>query len=821
MLDHLLQDLRYGVRTLIKNPGLAIVIVLSLALGIGANTAIFSVTSALLLKPLPYPQPDRLAILWLRSPGLGIPQDWPSPGEYEDIKTRNHVFEETALAIGRTVTLTGVAQPERVDATRATTSLFHLLGAKPFIGRLFIPQEDVPGQPVTVVLTYGFWKRKFGGDPNALGATLTLNGMQATIVGVLSPSFSLTHEVLPTIGGLEKADIYMPLPLGPDAVNNRGDENYNVMARMKPGVTPQQAQADVDVIAARIRQIDKRDPTFTISVVPLLEQVVGNVRRTVLVLFGAVGLVLLIACANVANLLLARASGRQKEIAVRAALGASRLRLVRQMLTESVFLSVLGGAAGLCIAALSLYAVRTINPGNIPRLDDVGIDGTVLAFTLGISVLTGIVFGLVPALRVSRADLNMSLKAGGRSGSDGGGLHATRDKLRGLLVAVEIALSLMLLVGAGLLVRSFARLQNVPPGFNPDHVISMRISANGPKYKEEKVVTRFYKDVADHIRNLPGVISEGAAGQLPLTSSISWGGLTVEGYTPSSNEPELQVDLREADENYFQTMKIPLIGGRFFSQTDTDTSQKIVLIDEKMSKRFWPHGDAIGKRVRPGGNTPANKNPWFTVAGVVGVVKQYGLDLDTRMVVYFPAMQNVSNSMYIVARTTSDPVALAGSIVREIHAIDSDVPVYDISTMEARVSRSLARQRFSMDMLGAFAGFALLLAAVGVYGVMSYLVTQGTRDIGVRIALGAQQSDILRLVIKQGMTLAFVGIIAGLAGAAAISRVMGSLLFGVGSTDFVTFTSVAILLAMIAFAACYIPARRAMRVDPLVALRYE
>ena len=614
----------------------------------------------------------------------------------------------------------------------------------------------------------------------------------------------------------------MPLPLEPDAVNDRGNENFNVLARMNPGVTPQQAQADVDVIAARIRQIDKRDPTFTISVVPLLEQVVGNVRRTVLVLFGAVGLVLLIACVNVANLLLARASGRQKEIAVRAALGASRLRLVRQMLTESVFLSVLGGAVGIWIAAWSLYAVRTINPGNIPRLDDVGIDGRVLIFTLGISVLTGIVFGLVPALRVSRIDLNAALKAGGRSGSDGGGLHATRDKLRGLLVAVEIALSLMLLVGAGLLVRSFARLQNVSPGFDPDHVISMLVSAHGPKYKEDKPVIHFYQAVGDRIRNLPGVISAGAVGELPLTSSISWGGLTVEGYTPSSNEPELQVDRREADENYFQTMKIPLVSGRFFSAADTDTSQKVILIDEKMAKRFWPHGDAIGKRVRPGGNRRATKIPGTQSLGVVvGVVKQYGLDLDTRMVLYLPETQNAANTTYIVARTSSDPSVMAGSIIREIHAIDSDVPVYDISTMDSRVSRSLARQRFSMDMLGAFAGFALLLAAVGVYGVMSYLVTQGTRDIGVRIALGAQQSDILRLVLKQGMLLTLVGIIAGLAGAAALSRVMGSLLFGVNSTDFVTFTSVAVLLTIIAFAACYIPARRAMRVDPLVALRYE
>lgn len=813
------QDLRYGARMLRKNLGLTAVIVLSLAIGIGANTAIFSVTDALLLRPLPYPNQDRLAILWLRSPGIGIPQDWPSPGQYNDLKTQNHVFDEMALVIDQSSTLTGRTQAERIDAITASSTLLDMLGAKPLLGRAFLPEEDTPGKPGAAVLTYGLWKRLFGGDPQVLGKSLTLDATQYTVVGVLRPDFVLNHEVIPTIGGIDKAEIFLPLPLSAKDLNNYGPEDYNIVARLKPGVTVSQAQADVDIIASRIRERFKRDRTFTISVVPMLDQVVGNVRRSVLVLLGAVGLVLLIACANVANLLLARAAGRQKEVAIRTALGAGWTRMVRQLLTESVLLGLLGGAAGLLLALGALYLMRTINPGDIPRVDEIGINGGVLAFTFVISILTGVIFGLVPAFRAVRVDLNSTLKSGGRTSQSGGGLSVSRDKLRGLLAITEIALSLMLLVGAGLLIRSFVRLLGVPPGFNPDHVLSLRLSLTDPKYRKDHAArVQFVDDVSARTKALPGVIEVGATGVLPLTSAVSWGGFSIEGYVPPANQPELQVDQRPATPNYFGTMEIPLIKGRVFSDSDAEKTQPVVLIDQKMADHFWPHGDAIGQHVKPGTDP---KTPWLTIVGVVGVVKQYGLDTDTRMVVYYPYKQAPDNAMYFVARSTSDPASLTGAMTQAVHAVDPNIPIFDAATMAERLHRSLARQRFSMTMLGGFAVFALILAAIGVYGVMSYLVTQGARDIAIRIALGAQQRDVLGLVFAQGMAMAGIGIVAGLVGGLSLSRVMASLLYGVPATDLLTFGAVAFLLTLVALAACYIPAMRAMRVDPLVALRYE
>jgi predicted permease len=819
-MRQLLQDFRYALRTLRRSSGLTLVIVLSLAIGIGANTAIFSVVNALLLKPLPYPDPDRLAILWLRSPGVNIPQDWPSPGQYIDIQIENHSFEEMSISQGRSGTLVGLDQPERVEALRTSSSLFHLLGAKPLYGRLLIPEDDKPGKPAVAILSYGFWKRLFSSDPNIVGKSITLNGVgagtgtdknQFTVAGVLGPEFMLNDEVMPTVASIRRMEIFLPLPLGPNAVNRRGDENYNLMARLKPGVSMSQAQADIGVIANRIREKDKRDKTFTISVVPLLDQVVGNVRRAVLVLLGSVALVLLIACANVANLLLARSTGRQKEVAIRTALGAGWQRLVRQLLTESVLLGLIGGAVGLLIAKWSLYVVRTINPGNIPRLELIGIDSRVLAFTFGVSILTGIVFGLAPALRGAKVDLNSALKSGGRSTQGDGGFRTSRHRLRSLLVVAELAFSLMLLIGAGLLIRSFVRLQSVSPGFNPDRVISMRLGESGRRFRNPDEAVQLYRRLDQRISSLPGVKAQGSVSSLPFTSSVGWGGIDVEGFTPQPGQ-ELQVDQRQATTDYFRTMEIPLLKGRFFSDYDTmPNAQRVVLVDEKFAQRFWPRDDPVGKHVW------RDPKKQFTVLGVVGTVKQYGLEVDGRIVVYWPAL----DSEYLVARTSSDPAAAAGAIVREMHALDPTTPVYDIRTMQDRMSDSLARQRFSAIMLGAFAAFAMVLAAVGVYGVMSYLVTQGTHDIGVRIALGAQRSSIVKLVVRQGMELAIAGIVAGLIGAAALTRVIASLLFGVSATDLVTFSAVPLILAAIALVATYVPARRATRIDPMVALREE
>jgi predicted permease len=819
-MNALLQDFRYAIRTLRRSPALTFVIVLSLALGIGATTAIFSVVNALMLKPLPYPDPDRLAILWLRSPGINIPQDWPSPGQYFDIRNENRSFEEMSISHGSSGTLLGFDQPEQIEALRTSSSLFGLLGAQPLYGRLILPEEDVPGQQPVVVLSYGFWRRMYGSDPNVVGKSITLNGIvprkpeeknQYTIVGVLRPEFLLNNEIMPTVGSIQRMDIFLPLPWGADAVNRRGDENYNLMARLKPGVTMEQAQADVSAIAARIRDKDKRDRTFTISVVPLQEQVVGDVKRATLVLFGSVALVLLIACANVANLLLTRATTRQKEVAIRTALGANWQRLVRQLLMESVLLGVLGGAIGLLIAQAGVSIARTVNPGNIPRLDVLNIDGTVLAFTLVVSIATGILFGLAPSIRAVRADLNTGLKAGGRSGQDGG-LGTSRRRLRSLLVVSEVAFSLMLLVGAGLLIRSFIALQHVHPGFNPEGVISMRVGVSGRQFPNRDAALEYFRQFSDRISSIPGVKVRGAVSALPFTSAVGWGSINVEGWVPQPGQ-ELQVDQRAATTDYFTTMEIPLVKGRFFTHFDMmQNAQPVVIVDEKFAQRFWPNEDPIGKKVW---NNPQQP---LTIVGVVGTVKQYGLDVDGRIVVYRPAPGVLR---YQVARTTGDPAVVAAAIVQEIHAIDPTIPVYDVQTMTDRMSDSMARQRFSMIMLGAFGVFALILAAVGVYGVMSYLVTQSAHDIGVRMALGAQRSWILTMVLRLGLELTGVGIVLGILGAIALTRVMASLLFGVSTTDLPTFAMVPVILAAVAALATYLPAWRATRVDPVVALRDE
>jgi predicted permease len=808
------QDFRFALRMLRKNFLLTVVIVASLAIGIGANSAIFSVVDALLLRPLPYPQPERLAAVWLHSPAIGILRDWPSPGQYIDIQRENHSFERMALAQSRTFVLTGREQPERVFGVRAQSSLLEMLGAKPLMGRLLLPEEDRPGKPDVVILTEPAWRRLFNADPGILGKTIALNGNPFVVVGVLQHSFMLNAEVMPSESPMDRMDIFAPLPLAADAEKQRADENYNIMVRLKPGVSVQQAQADIDLIASRIREKDKRDASFGMHVIGLQEQVVGDVRRALLVLLGSVGLVLLIACANVANLLLTRAAGRQKEVAIRTALGAGWQRLARQLLTESVLLGLLGGAAGLLVAQGALYVVRTMNPGNIPRLEDISLGGGVLAFTVTVSLATGILFGLAPVLRAVHVDLNTTLKAGGRSGQSEGGLHLRRGSLRGLLVVSELTLSLMLLIGAGLLIRSFVRLQSVPPGFTTEHVLTMEVAAAGPKYYDDKPQINFFREVENRVAHLPGVLAEGTISGLPLSGEVGWGQINVEGYTPPPGQ-ELQADVRIASKDYFKTMEIPLRTGRFFNEDDTADKQQVAIIDEKFARRFWPNGDAVGKHLWSNPKKP------MTIVGVVDVVKQYGLEVDGKIATYLPFEQHPGESMFLTVRTSMEPAALSPAVVSQIHAVDPDVMVYDIRTMAERLYDSLARQRFSSTMLGAFAAFALLLAAIGLYGVMSHLVAQSTRDIGVLVALGAQPANIIGLVVRQGLELAGIGVLAGLAGAAILTRLMASLLFGVSATDVATFAVVPALLAAVAFAATAIPAWRATRVDPMIVLREE
>jgi|HubBroStandDraft_2_1064218.scaffolds.fasta_scaffold07049_1 predicted permease len=812
-----LKDVQYALRMLRKNFLLTAVITASLAIGIGANSAIFSVVDGLLLRPLPYPEPERLAAVWLHSPALGILRDWPSPGEFIDVQTENHSFEKMALAQSRTFVLTGRDEPERIFGARMQSSLLEMLGAKPLLGRLLLPEEDKPGKPDVAILSERVWRRLFNRDAGIVGKTIVLNGNPFLVAGVLQGGFVLNNEVMPAEFPMDKVDIIAPLPLGADAEKIRGDENYNIMVRLKRGVSLQQAQADMEVIASRMREKDKRDASFGMHVVGLQEQVIGDVRRPVLVLLGSVGLVLLIACANVANLLLTRAAGREKEVAIRTALGAGWQRIARQLFTESILLGVLGGAAGLLVAQLGIYAVRAMNPGNIPRLEDITINGGVLLFTLGVSAGTGILFGVAPVWRAIKVDLNTSLKAGGRSGQSDGGLHFRRNSLRGLLVVSELALSLMLLIGAGLLIRSFVRLQSVSPGFTTDHLLTMEVAAAGRKYQDDKnaePIIHFYEEIESRVAHLPGVVAEGAISALPLAGEVGWGGINVEGYAPPPGQ-ELQADERFASADYFRTMEIPLRKGRFFTEEDTADKPQVAIIDEKFAQRFWPDGDPLGKHLW------FNPKKQITIVGVVGVVKQYGLETDGKIAAYFPHEQWPDQRMFLAVRTSRETAGLASAVVGEIHAVDPDVVVYGIRTMQERLNDSLARQRFSSTMLGAFAVFALLLAAVGLYGVMAHLVTQGTHDIGVLVALGARPGNIVGLVVRQGLGLAGVGIVLGLVCALALTRVMSSLLFEVSATDLATFAAVPALLGAVALAATAIPAWRATRVDPMVALREE
>ena len=808
-------DFIFAGRVLRKNWFSTLVILISLGIGIGANTAIFSVVDALLLRPLPYPQPDRLAGVWLHSPAIGIFRDWPAPGQFVDLKNENQSFEQMALAQIRPVTLTGREQPEHLDGMRTQSALLTMLGGKAQVGRMLLPEEDAPGKPPVAVLTDRVWRRLFNADPQVIGKTIVLDGDAFTVVGILQRGFRLSGEVMPAEGPMDRVDVFRPLPLAADAASSRRDENYNILVKLKRGVTVQQAQADLNVMASRIREKDKRGESFGMHITLLQDEVVGDVRRALLVLLGSVGLVLLIACANVANLLLARGSARQKEIAVRTAMGASWQQIARQLLTESVLLGALGGLVGLGVAQVSLFVVRAMNPGNIPRLEDIGINGSVMAFTFGVSLATGVLFGLAPVWRALKVDLNTSLKAGGRSGQADGGILVRRHRLRGLLVISELALSLMLLIGAGLLVRSFVRLEAVPPGFSPDHVLTMSVSVDGPKYQERKPRAAFFREVERRISALPGVVAQGQIEPLPMTGGVGWGSINVEGFTPAPGQ-ELQVDLRNASADYFSSMKIPLVAGRFFDEHDNGDAPNVMIVDERFAKQFWPNGAAaVGKHL------------WFdpkrplTIVGVVGAVKQYGLETDGKIAAYFAQQQFPSGGVALTVRTAGDPTAISSAVAQEIHAEDPTAVVFNVRTMDELVHDSLARQRFASTMLGAFAGFAVLLAAVGLYGVMSYLVTQSTRDIGVMVALGARSGDIIGLVMRQGMELAGIGIVAGVVGAVALTRVMASLLFGISATDAVTFVLVPMMLAGVAFAATVIPAWRTTRVDPVVALRDE
>ncbi len=814
-MQQLRYDLAYGVRMLMKNPRFTVVAVLSLAIGIGANTAIFSVTNALLLRPLPYKDAERLVILWNRSPGLNVEQDWFSPGHYLDIKADNQVFENVAATIDSSFNLTGQGNPERVEGARVSSSLFAVLGTQPMMGRAFTADEDEAGKPTTAILSHAFWQRHFAGDPNVVGKTLSLNGNTVEIVGVMPKDFMLNKEVMPTVNKISNAEMLLSLPMGWGKRTVRTNEDYNVFGRLKNGVTVAQAQTDIDRLVSRMKEQypDNYPPSsgFMINVVPLLQQVVGEVRRPLLILLGAVAFVLLIACANVANLQLARATVRQKEIAIRASVGAARGRIIRQLLTESVLLSLLGGALGLLIAVFGLKALLRFGPNMLPRLNEIGIDGRVLGFTFLVSLLTGVIFGLAPALRASRVDLNGVLKDSVRNSAS-----ASQHRARSLFVVVEVALSLVLLIGAGLLVRSYGYIQNASPGFNPKNVLSFRLSLPNSKYKGP-AVTNFYKQLQERIKALPGVQSVGTSYSLPMSSvALAWGPITIEGYVPTNSSDFIMSNERFVSPGYFAAMGVPLVKGRLFDERDTKDAQQTVIVNENLANRFWPNQDPIGKRLERG-----DKEPWRNVVGVVRDTKEFSTDKEPPIAIYHPHEQFPIGTMFLVVRSSAESSTLTSSITKEIRALDPELPAFEFRTMEQRQSEALARRRFSTFLLGVFAVVAMVLAAIGIYGVMAYSVTQRTQEIGIRMALGAQPGKIMMMVVRHSLLLVLIGVVLGLAGAFAVTRVMSSLLYGVSATDALTFAAPPLVLGVIALLASYFPARRAADIDPTIALRSE
>ncbi len=818
-----LQDIRYSFHALRKSPGFTLAAVLSLAIGIGANTAIFSVADALFLHPLPYDGADRLVILWNRSPGLNIAEDWFSTAQYFDIRNGHKGFEQLALAIGGNQNLTGYGKPERVGVVRVSSNLLPMLGVRAVFGRLFTAQDDSAGAARTALLSHGIWTRRYGSDANMVGKSITLNGQSCQVIGILPRSFSLPREVMPTLGGAEDAEIILSLPLAAAASTVRSGEDYNIIGKLKREVDVRQAQAEMDGITARLRgdypQFYPPNGGLTFSIVPLQEQVTGDVRRPVAILGAATALVLLIACANMTNLSLARAVSRQREIAIRSALGAGRGRLTRLLLTESVILALMGGAAGVVLSGWTIQLIQVLGPSSIPRISEISLNGRVMVFTLIVSLFSGLLFGLAPALRVSRINTAGRLHETGRGSSAADSLWGRGNNLRRMLVVTELALSLMLLTGAGLLIRSFIRLQDVNAGFNPANVLTMGVTMTGQKYSSKDAILETYHQLWERLDTIPSVSASGGITALPLSRMFAWGPIVVEGRVPAPGEQFINADLRVTGGRYFEVMGIPLLQGRLFNEQDSPGKDRVAIIDDYMAQQLWPGQEALGKRFRPGGIDA--KMEWITVVGVVGQVKHESLESKQRIAFYLPQTQYPAREMNIVIRSGSDPAALASAAVRAVNSVDSDLPVYRVATMEQRVTESLARRRFSMVLLGLFAAMALTLAVTGVYGVMAYLVSQGTREIGVRTALGATQGRILKLVFGRAALVSSAGLAAGLAGAFIVGRYLESLLFETGARDPLVFAGVTAILAASSLAAGYIPARRASRTNPVEALRAE
>jgi len=806
MLDALLKDLRFGMRMLIRKPGFTITAVLTLALGIAATTATFTVVDAVLLRKLPVQDPDRIVVVHNQLPKINLPRSAVSAPHYLDYSRQTDVFESTAAFVTRNFNLTGVSLPERLQAGRVTATFFPTLGISPVAGRFFNPEEDRVGNERVVVLSTALWKRLYTSNPSALNNSIQLNGDYYHIVGVAPEAI---EEIYPNI------EFWVPMAFTARELSaeRRGSLAYTMLARLQPGTSIERAQATMTGVA---KNMSGTDPDiFNIEVRSLEDEYVSEVRRPLFVLLCAVLAVLLISCANVANLLLARATVRGHEIAVRAALGAGRTRIVRQLLTESLLIASIGGAFGSMLAVWGTKALLALAPTSLPRLSAVQVDLRILLLSFGVSFVCGVIFGLVPALTASKTDLVSSLKESDRTDSAG----TTRQWLRRTFVVAEVAMALVLLISAGLLVRSFGKLLDVKPGFDPHNVLTLRLSLpGGGRYDKAKQVAAFYDDVIARVSALPGVVHAGAAYQTPFTPGADNSVFSIRGRQRGPGEPPPHADYAFVSSDYFQSIGLPIIQGRGFQPSDMRAGNyfapnSVAIVDEELAKHYWPNGDALG-----GGISWSNDGPWATIVGICKTAHLKDLTAQSKGTFYLPAYIGLST---LVVRTSGDPHLLAPAIREQVLAVDPNQPVYDVKTMEERVALTLETRRFAVVLLGIFGALALLLAAIGLYGVLAFTVSQRTREIGIHMALGARARDVLVMVMKQGMSLVLVGIVLGVAGAYAVTRTIRSLLFEVGTTDPLTFVAVLVLLAVVGFIASYVPARRATKVDPLEALRYE
>ena len=806
-MDHLRQDIQYAFRRLLKAPGFTLIAVATLALGIGANSAIFSVVNGVLLKPLPYPEADRLVGVYHVAEGQRAVMSGPN---FTDVIGAAKSLENAAAISTTDIILTGQGEPVRLDVAAVSASLFNVLRVRPALGRVFDADENTPGRTNVVVLSDALWRARFGADPGVLGRRIELNGVAREIIGVMPPGFSYPSA----------REAWLPIRYDQNFVSKQRANWYlRVVGRLKPGITPQQSAAEVETLGRNLaRQYPDANEGVGMTTFPLHEAMVGDIRRSLFVLLGAVGFVLLIACANVANLLLARAASRESEMAVRTALGAGRGRLVRQLLTECVILALAGGALGLLLGVWGVAFLTSLKPQGVPRLDAVAVEATVILFTFGLAMITGLLFGIVPAVHATRGALSGSLKEGGR----GAGTSRGGARIRGLLVVAEMALAVMLLAGAGLLMRSFLRLQSVDPGFDPSKTLSFELSLPPVRYAEEPQQVAFFDELLPRLRALPGVRAVEATMALPLSGTNFVISFNVAGRPPLTSAQEPAIEVRVATPGYFSTIGIPLKRGRLFTGEDKAGTPPVVLLTESAARQYFPNEDPIGKTIKLGwGRGQGKPRAGGEVVGIVGDIKDAGLNEPNPPQLYMPYRQWPVDSMSVVMKTTTPPETLGSAVRQEVHAIDPNLPVSNIGSLEQIISESISQPRFYMTLLGVFATVALMLAAIGIFGVLSYAVSQRTREIGIRMALGAPGRTVVNLIVRQAMLLVVSGVAAGTIAALFLSQTITKMLFGVTPTDPVTFAGVAAVLVAVALFAAYLPARRATRVDPIIALRAE